>query len=62
MKIIAYRQSDDIDIQFLDKDGYIYSSIKHIQILNLVALKIHMTDVFLESGILEKVMHNKKHK
>ena len=24
MKIIAYRQSDDIDIQFLDKDGYIF--------------------------------------
>ena len=24
MKIIAYRKSDDIDVQFLDKDGYIF--------------------------------------
>lgn len=24
MKIIAYRKYDDIDVQFLDKDGYIF--------------------------------------
>ena len=24
MKIIAYRKSNDIDVQFLDKDGYIF--------------------------------------
>ena len=24
MKIIAYRKSDDIDIQFLDEHGYIF--------------------------------------
>ena len=39
MKIIAYRKSDDIDVQFLDKDGYIfehttYTNFKTGQIKN----------------------------
>lgn len=39
MKIIAYRKSDDIDIQFLDNDGYIfkhaiYTNFKSGQIKN----------------------------
>ena len=34
MKIIAYRKSDDIDIQFLDEHGYIYLNIRFIQILS----------------------------
>ena len=24
MKIVAYRKNSDIDVQFLDKDGYVF--------------------------------------